>query len=78
MNQHNTTLLADGFVFLEGPRWHHIGIYAYRRPALDRFVTLPPSHWLLIPASQVKLRSGRITAVERIGSPEAWPATPAG
>jgi len=27
----------------EGPRWHHIGIYAYRRPALDRFVSLPPS-----------------------------------
>jgi len=27
----------------DGPRWHHIGIYAYRRPALDRFVTLPPS-----------------------------------
>lgn len=27
----------------EGPRWHHIGIYAYRRAALDRFVTLPPS-----------------------------------
>lgn len=27
----------------EGPRWHHIGIYAYRRHALDRFVTLPPS-----------------------------------
>jgi 3-deoxy-manno-octulosonate cytidylyltransferase (CMP-KDO synthetase) len=27
----------------DGPRWHHIGIYAYRRAALDRFVTLPPS-----------------------------------
>ncbi len=27
----------------DGPRWHHIGIYAYRRPALDRFVSLPPS-----------------------------------
>ncbi|HEX2939801.1 MAG TPA: 3-deoxy-manno-octulosonate cytidylyltransferase [Rhodopila sp.] len=26
-----------------GPRWHHVGIYAYRRPALDRFVSLPPS-----------------------------------
>jgi 3-deoxy-manno-octulosonate cytidylyltransferase (CMP-KDO synthetase) len=26
----------------EGPHWHHIGIYAYRRPALDRFVALPP------------------------------------
>jgi 3-deoxy-manno-octulosonate cytidylyltransferase (CMP-KDO synthetase) len=27
----------------EGPRWHHIGIYAYRRAALERFVTLPES-----------------------------------
>jgi 3-deoxy-manno-octulosonate cytidylyltransferase (CMP-KDO synthetase) len=27
----------------EGPRWHHIGVYAYRRAALDRFVALPPS-----------------------------------
>lgn len=26
-----------------GPRWHHVGIYAYRRAALDRFVSLPPS-----------------------------------
>lgn len=27
----------------EGPLFHHIGIYAYRREALDRFVSLPPS-----------------------------------
>jgi 3-deoxy-manno-octulosonate cytidylyltransferase (CMP-KDO synthetase) len=27
----------------EGPRWHHIGVYAYRRAALDRFVALPAS-----------------------------------
>ncbi len=27
----------------EGPLWHHIGIYAYRREALQRFVALPPS-----------------------------------
>ena len=26
-----------------GPVWHHIGIYAWRRRALDRFVRLPPS-----------------------------------
>ena len=26
-----------------GPRWHHIGIYAYRRTVLDRYVSLPPS-----------------------------------
>jgi len=24
-----------------GPHWHHIGIYAFRRAALDRFVALP-------------------------------------
>jgi 3-deoxy-D-manno-octulosonate cytidylyltransferase len=27
----------------EGPLWHHIGIYAYRRAALERFVSLPPA-----------------------------------
>ena len=27
----------------EGPLWHHIGLYAYRREALARFITLPPS-----------------------------------
>lgn len=27
----------------EGPRYHHIGVYAYRRDALARFVALPPS-----------------------------------
>lgn len=26
----------------EGPLWHHIGIYAFRRAALARFVGLPP------------------------------------
>jgi 3-deoxy-manno-octulosonate cytidylyltransferase (CMP-KDO synthetase) len=25
-----------------GPLWHHIGLYAYRRAALTRFVALPP------------------------------------
>ena len=25
----------------EGPRWHHIGVYAWRRAALARFVALP-------------------------------------
>jgi 3-deoxy-manno-octulosonate cytidylyltransferase (CMP-KDO synthetase) len=29
--------------FGEGPHYHHIGLYAYRRSALERFVTLPPS-----------------------------------
>ena len=27
----------------DGPHWHHIGLYAYRREALARFVALPPS-----------------------------------
>ncbi len=28
--------------FGDGPLWHHIGIYAYRRSALERFVSMPP------------------------------------
>ena len=27
----------------DGPLWHHVGIYAYRREALEGFVALPPS-----------------------------------
>jgi 3-deoxy-manno-octulosonate cytidylyltransferase (CMP-KDO synthetase) len=27
----------------EGPLYHHVGVYAYRRRALERFVSLPPS-----------------------------------
>ncbi|ATN32416.1 3-deoxy-manno-octulosonate cytidylyltransferase [Rhizobium sp. ACO-34A] len=27
----------------KGPLFHHIGLYAYRREALERFVSLPPS-----------------------------------
>jgi 3-deoxy-manno-octulosonate cytidylyltransferase (CMP-KDO synthetase) len=27
----------------DGPRYHHIGLYAYRREALERFVSLAPS-----------------------------------
>ncbi|MEA2898630.1 MAG: 3-deoxy-manno-octulosonate cytidylyltransferase synthetase [Bradyrhizobium sp.] len=27
----------------DGPRYHHVGLYAYRRKALQRFVALPPS-----------------------------------
>jgi 3-deoxy-manno-octulosonate cytidylyltransferase (CMP-KDO synthetase) len=29
--------------FGDGPLYHHIGIYAYRRPALEKFVALKPS-----------------------------------
>jgi 3-deoxy-manno-octulosonate cytidylyltransferase (CMP-KDO synthetase) len=28
----------------EGPLYHHVGLYAYRRAALARFVALPPSY----------------------------------
>lgn len=39
---------ARDFVRTPGPEhaarfWHHIGVYAYRRPVLERFVTLPVS-----------------------------------
>jgi len=27
----------------DGPLYHHVGIYAYRRAALERFIALPPS-----------------------------------
>jgi len=27
----------------DGPRYHHIGLYAFRRAALERFIRLPPS-----------------------------------
>jgi 3-deoxy-manno-octulosonate cytidylyltransferase (CMP-KDO synthetase) len=27
----------------DGPLYHHIGLYAYRRAALERFISLPPS-----------------------------------
>jgi 3-deoxy-manno-octulosonate cytidylyltransferase (CMP-KDO synthetase) len=26
-----------------GEHYHHVGLYAYRRAALERFVTLPPA-----------------------------------
>lgn len=29
--------------FGAGPLWHHVGVYAYRRAALERFVAAPPS-----------------------------------
>jgi 3-deoxy-manno-octulosonate cytidylyltransferase (CMP-KDO synthetase) len=40
-------LHATGFTRADasgpGPHYHHIGLYAYRRAALERFVKLPPS-----------------------------------
>ena len=37
------TLPAPPLPSGDGPLYHHIGLYAYRRAALERFVTLPPS-----------------------------------
>lgn len=28
----------------DGPHYHHFGLYAYRRAALERFIALPPGH----------------------------------
>ncbi len=30
-------------LFGDGPIWHHFGVYAYRRAALERFTAAPPS-----------------------------------
>jgi 3-deoxy-manno-octulosonate cytidylyltransferase (CMP-KDO synthetase) len=32
-----------GVIYGEGPIWRHIGIYGYRRTALERFTAAPPS-----------------------------------
>jgi len=42
----------------EGPLYHHIGLYAYRRAALARFVALPPS------ALEVRERLEQLRALE--------------
>jgi 3-deoxy-manno-octulosonate cytidylyltransferase (CMP-KDO synthetase) len=42
----------------EGPLYHHIGLYAYRRSALERFVALPPS------ALEVRERLEQLRALE--------------
>lgn len=54
-----------------GPLWHHIGLYAYRRDALERFVSLPPS-----PLEQRErleqlraLESGMIIAAAEVDDP---------
>jgi 3-deoxy-manno-octulosonate cytidylyltransferase (CMP-KDO synthetase) len=36
-------IFTRGNVVDPGPHYHHIGLYAYRRAALERFVNLPPS-----------------------------------
>ena len=42
----------------EGPLYHHIGIYAYRRSALERFVSLRPS------ALEIRERLEQLRALE--------------
>lgn len=42
----------------EGPLYHHVGLYAYRRAALERFVALPPS------ALEVRERLEQLRALE--------------
>src|SRR5262249_24663735 len=37
------TAFTRGNAVGAGPHYHHIGLYAYRRRALERFVKLPPS-----------------------------------
>ena len=48
MSENREVAYARDFVRAVGPEhdapfWHHIGVYAYRREALDRFVSLPVS-----------------------------------
>jgi 3-deoxy-manno-octulosonate cytidylyltransferase (CMP-KDO synthetase) len=42
----------------DGPLYHHIGLYAYRRDALERFVALPPS------ALEIRERLEQLRALE--------------
>jgi 3-deoxy-manno-octulosonate cytidylyltransferase (CMP-KDO synthetase) len=39
----DVTFTRDGAARLTSAAWHHIGVYAFRRDALERFVALPPS-----------------------------------
>ena len=48
LNDDREVAFARDFVRRPGPElaapfWHHIGVYAYRRPVLEHFVTLPVS-----------------------------------
>jgi 3-deoxy-manno-octulosonate cytidylyltransferase (CMP-KDO synthetase) len=55
----------------EGLLWHHVGLYAYRRAALTRFVALPPSP--LEKREKLEqlraLEAGMSIAVARVDSP---------
>ena len=63
----------------DGPLWHHLGVYAYRRAALDRFVALPESP-LEIRESLEQLRlleAGLRIAVARVDAAPFGVDTPA-
>jgi 3-deoxy-manno-octulosonate cytidylyltransferase (CMP-KDO synthetase) len=42
-NRFRATVFTRANASGPGPHYHHIGLYAYRRAALERFVKLPPS-----------------------------------
>ena len=62
----------------EGTLWHHVGLYAYRRAALERFVALQPS-----PLEQREkleqlraLEAGMTIAIARVDAPPLSVDTP--
>jgi hypothetical protein len=63
----------------EGPLWHHIGVYAYRRAALERFVALPPSPLESGKAGTTARSGGRACGSRWRGwstAPSAWTRRP--
>ncbi|MBN9588739.1 MAG: 3-deoxy-manno-octulosonate cytidylyltransferase [Alphaproteobacteria bacterium 64-11] len=62
----------------EGTLWHHVGLYAYRRAALERFVSLPPSPLeLREKLEQLRaLEAGMSIAIARVDAPPLSVDTP--
>jgi 3-deoxy-manno-octulosonate cytidylyltransferase (CMP-KDO synthetase) len=63
----------------EGVLWHHVGLYAYRRDALESFVALPPSPLeLREKLEQLRaLEAGMSIAVARVDATPLSVDTPA-
>jgi 3-deoxy-manno-octulosonate cytidylyltransferase (CMP-KDO synthetase) len=63
----------------DGVLWHHVGLYAYRREALESFVALPPSPLeTREKLEQLRaLEAGMSIAVARVDSPPLSVDTPA-
>ena len=63
----------------EGPLYHHIGLYAYRRAALERFVGLPPGRLEMRERlEQLRaLENGMIIAAARVDTVPLGVDTPA-